>query len=302
MLDQGGLEMKGRNEMYVITAKLPTEKIEGVLTHLGENGYHQTYYEVPLDIVTDDNGYDFVEKKQEKTELHIYLSTVDEAEEQIKLAKILDIEAANLVIKEERSDHYQQRFDDVLLENGWVITTPENKDTYNKKRRIILDSQGNFGTGYHETTKDCLNYILENDFTDKTVADIGAGSGVLSIAAAIKGAQNIDSFDIQPVAREILYQCELNDVSQVKVYQEDLINHKNIITKKYDWVFLNIGTQENIDIIGAQSLLSHKSTTFILSGMLEWNSNRLVDLFENAGFSLEEKRQSNEWVTCIFKS
>ncbi|TWD96531.1 ribosomal protein L11 methyltransferase PrmA [Neobacillus bataviensis] len=194
-----------------------------------------------------------------------------------------------------------KRLDDIFLENGWVITTPDRRNHYHKEKRIVLDSQGNFGTGYHETTKDCLYFILKHDFSGLSVADIGAGSGVLSVAAALKRAKSIDTYDIQPVEREILYQCELNKVRPVNVFQSDLIMNKKRINKKYDWIFLNIGTQENIDILNAQRLLDCKDTTFILSGMLEWNYHRVETLFKDAGFYLEEKKQSNEWVTCVYK-
>lgn len=135
-----------------------------------------------------------------------------------------------------------------------------------------------------------------------SVADIGAGSGVLSVAAALKGANSIDTYDLQPVEREIIYQCELNGVKPVNVFQDDLIKKKNRINKQYDWILLNIGTQENIDILNAQRLLDCKGTTFIMSGMLEWNYHQVVTLFKDAGFWLEERKQSNEWVTCVFRA
>jgi ribosomal protein L11 methyltransferase len=286
--------------MYEITVKLPTKKIERIITHLYQKGYYQTFYEVPLDVVTDANGYAFVEKRNETTELNIYINEYIEARERRQLVELLAIDESSLVVKEIEELNYQKSFDDIFLENGWVITTPDRKNQYDKEKPIVLDSQGNFGTGYHETTKDCLYFILQNDFTGLSVADIGAGSGVLSVAAALKGASTIDTYDIQPVEREILYQCELNNVKPVNVFQSDLIKNKNRIHKQYDWIFLNIGTQENIDILNAQRFLDCKYTTFITSGMLEWNSHRVETLFEEAGFLLKEKKQSNEWVTCLF--
>ncbi|MFJ5760484.1 50S ribosomal protein L11 methyltransferase [Neobacillus sp. NPDC093182] len=287
--------------MYEITVRLPTKKIERIITRLYQKGYYQTFYEVPLDVVTDANGYAFVEKRNETTELNIYINDYIEAKERRQLVELLAIDESNLLVKEVNELNYQQTFDDIFLEKGWVITTPDRRNHYKKEKLIVLDSQGNFGTGYHETTKDCLSFILQHDFKGSSVADIGAGSGVLSVAAALKGASTIDTYDIQPVEREILYQCELNRVKPVNVFQSDLIKNKNQINKKYDWIFLNIGTQENIDILNAQRLLECKDTTFITSGMLEWNSHRIKTLFKNAGFSLKQKKQSNEWVTCLFK-
>lgn len=287
--------------MYEITVILPTKKIERIITHLYQKGYYQTFYEIPLDVVTDANGYAFVEKRNESTELNIYINDYIKAKERLQLVELLAIDESSLVVKEINEQNYQKSFDDIFLENGWVIMTPDRRNHYEKEKMIVLDSQGNFGTGYHETTKDCLYFILQHDFTGLSVADIGAGSGVLSVAAAKKGASTIDTYDIQPVEREILYQCELNRVKPVNVFQSDLIKNKNQINKKYDWIFLNIGTQENMDILNAQSLLDCKDATFILSGMLEWNSHRVETLFDDAGFLLKEKKQNNEWVTCLFK-
>jgi ribosomal protein L11 methyltransferase len=288
--------------MYEITVRLPIRKIERIIPHLYQKGYYQAFYEVPLDVVTDDNGYAFVEKRNETTELNIYLNNFIEAKERRQLVELLAIDETSLVVKELNELNYQQSFDDIFLENGWIITTPDRRNHYDKDKVIVLDSQGNFGTGYHETTRDCLYFILKHDFTEMSVADIGAGSGVLSVAAALRGANSIDTYDIQPVEREILYQCKLNAVKPVNVFQSDLINNKNRIHKEYDWIFLNIGTQENIDILKAQRLLGFKDTTFLLSGMLEWNFHRVVNEFKRAGFLLEERKQSNEWVTCLFKA
>ncbi|PAE38056.1 50S ribosomal protein L11 methyltransferase [Bacillus sp. 7884-1] len=288
--------------MYEITVRLPIKKIERIIPHLYQKGYYQAFYEVPLDVVTDDNGYAFVEKRNETTELNIYLNNFIEAKERRLLVELLAIDETSLVVKELNELNYQQTFDDIFLENGWVITIPDRRNHYDKDKVIILDSQGNFGTGYHETTRDCLHFILKHDFTGSSVADIGAGSGVLSVAAALRGANSIDTYDIQPVEREILYQCKLNAVKPVNVFQSDLINNKNRINKEYDWIFLNIGTQENIHILKAQGLLDFKDTTFLLSGMLEWNYHRVVNEFKKAGFCLEERKQSNEWVTCLFKA
>ncbi|WHY03265.1 50S ribosomal protein L11 methyltransferase [Neobacillus sp. DY30] len=288
--------------MYEITVKLPAKKIERIIPHLYQMGYHQTFYEVPLDVVTDANGYAFVERKNENTDLNIYINDFIEARERHKLVELLNIDESSLVVRKVNELNYQQSFDDIFLENGWVITTPSRISHYDRGKQIVLDSQGNFGTGYHETTRDCLHFILNHDFQGCSVADIGAGSGVLSIAAAIKGATTIDTYDIQPVEREILYQCELNNVKPVNVVQSDLIKNKNRIHKVYDWVFLNIGTQENMEILHAQRLLNCKKTAFICSGMLEWNFQMVESLFKAEGFRLEDKKHSNEWVTCLFKA
>lgn len=115
-----------------------------MITHLNQNGYYQTFYEVPLDVVTDANGYAFVEKRSETTELNIYINNYFEAKERRTLLELLAIDDSSLVVKEVNEWNYQQTFNDIFLENGWVITTPERRNHYHKEKRIVLDSQREF--------------------------------------------------------------------------------------------------------------------------------------------------------------
>jgi ribosomal protein L11 methyltransferase len=65
---------------------------------------------------------------------------------------------------------------------------------------IRLDPGLAFGTGTHPTTRLCLQWIDSHDFTGLSVVDFGCGSGVLGIAAAIKGADSISCVDNDPQA------------------------------------------------------------------------------------------------------
>ena len=53
-----------------------------------------------------------------------------------------------------------------------------------------------FGTGHHETTHMMIQYILDTDFVEKSVLDMGCGTGVLAILAEKRGAARIDAIDI----------------------------------------------------------------------------------------------------------
>ena len=56
------------------------------------------------------------------------------------------------------------------------------------KYEIVIEPKMSFGTGHHETTFMMLQYILENDFKDKTVLDMGCGTSVLAILSEMRGA------------------------------------------------------------------------------------------------------------------
>ena len=196
-------------------------------------------------------------------------------------------------------EHWNQPFEDIDLENGWFIVYPTSKGIYEDEKVIRLDPQGAFGTGIHETTKDCLRFILGESFNEKSILDLGTGSGILSIAAGLKGAKNIVAIDVEPVTREIMYHCKLNDISPITVIETNLFADEAVINENYDWTFINIGANETIELIEKHQLL-RKSNNFLISGIVDWNEETLHQLFIENAFRLYRRNQTNEWVTITY--
>ncbi|MBR7539147.1 50S ribosomal protein L11 methyltransferase, partial [Mycobacterium tuberculosis] len=65
---------------------------------------------------------------------------------------------------------------------------------------IIMDPGLAFGTGYHATTRLCIDWLTEQPLQDKVVIDYGCGSGILGIAALLLGANQVYAVDIDPQA------------------------------------------------------------------------------------------------------
>lgn len=86
-----------------------------------------------------------------------------------------------------------------ISDNLWIVPkwlTPPNPQATN----ILIDPGLAFGTGYHATTRLCLDWLDKQDLTDKIVLDYGCGSGILGIGACLLGAKQVLAVDIDPQA------------------------------------------------------------------------------------------------------
>ena len=103
---------------------------------------------------------------------------------------------------------------------------------------IVIEPKMIFGTGHHETTHIMIQHILKNDFENKSVLDMGCGTGVLAILAEMKGAQPIDAIDYDNWCYlNSLENVERNNRKHITVLEGDA----NLLPGKlYDVIIANI--------------------------------------------------------------
>lgn len=290
---------------FILT--IPYKEIDQYTDKLNSVGVYNLYYESPIEIIKVQNGYGYEEKADEQVELKIYAS--DAEVEGLPEAYFTLLEDTFSVARDEikyssgNETAWEQtyEFEDIDLGNDWVIVYPNSTEQYEGKNLLKFDPLAAFGTGLHETTQGCLRMILDSDLTDKTVLDLGTGSGMLTIAASLKGAKKVVAVDYEDVARELYHNAELNGLANdIEVIQADLITGDYQINDTYDVIFINIGANETVKIINRHDLLKN-SDQFIISGLVEWNLDELLALFEKGGFTIRERAQTNEWVTISFE-
>ena len=105
--------------------------------------------------------------------------------------KVTQIESKNW--NEEWEKHY---FEPIVIGNECVIHSSFHKNVPKAKYDIVIDPKMAFGTGHHETTSLVIGRLLQMDLQDKTLLDMGCGTAVLAILAAMRGAKDIVAIDI----------------------------------------------------------------------------------------------------------
>lgn len=284
--------------MFIISYKLPYEKLDSTIEKLAINDVYNVFYENPLEITTDDYGYGYIEREDEEIVLKVAFEEEDGLEEfKEKLKNILEMDYIS--VEENNYDYTIYDFPAIHLDDKYVIASPDEE--FEGKTKINFISQGAFGTGLHETTQDILKLILNDlNLKNKTVLDIGTGSGILSIAASISGAKSVVAVDIRDVEDEVMLNASLNNLTNIEAVVGNILEDKTLIKENFDWIFINIGGEETKMFMEYIKNHLNENGNLLVSGLVEWSFDEVKENIESYGFKLQSKHQTNEWVTAVF--
>ena len=164
---------------------------------------------------------------------------------------------------------------------------------------IRLDPGMAFGTGYHPTTRLSLELLEDTLKTDDCVADIGTGSGILSIAAVKLGAKKVNAIEIDPTAIPVAAEnFQTNGVTpQVSLAQGDGLKD---IEDRYHLIIGNILTKAILPIIPNCPSRLHPEGTVIFSGILETELEQIQSVLEENNFeSLQVISEEEDQITWV---
>lgn len=165
-----------------------------------------------------------------------------------------------------------------------------------------------FGTGHHATTRGCLEAVdrIEREgFVPASVLDLGAGSGLLAIAAARLWPQSqIIATDIDPESvAETLVNAEKNAVaSQIVSVEADGYAHDVFKGRRFDLIFANILAGPLITL--AEQTTAHLAPDgrLILAGLLDEQAQRVSEAYTAAGLTPAGAQSLDGWSILVFKA
>lgn len=165
---------------------------------------------------------------------------------------------------------------------------------------IRLDSNMAFGTGEHETTSMCLEFLQRYLKEGDTVVDVGCGSGILGIGALKLGAKFAYLTDIDYVAvRSAEHNLALNGVSdRAKVALSDLLDNAEIAGEV---MTANITADILCRLAPSIPKNLKQGGTLILSGIIDSKLAQVVGVYEGLGLRLVEQKKKGEWYALAFK-
>ena len=160
---------------------------------------------------------------------------------------------------------------------------------------ITLDPGCAFGTGTHQTTQLCMKALEKYLKPGDSVADIGTGSGILSILAKKLGSGNTYGCDIDETVIDV---CKENaEINGVDVTFE--LNSADKITDKFDFVCANILHFVLAEIMGDLKNIMNPNALMSLSGILDEKKDMVLDAIERENLKIVDTISQDQWISYV---
>ncbi|MCK0142680.1 50S ribosomal protein L11 methyltransferase [Aliiroseovarius sp. F20344] len=176
-----------------------------------------------------------------------------------------------------------------------------------EKIGLLIDAAMAFGTGHHGTTLGCLralDFLVQDGFVGKSVADIGCGTAVLGMAAAKIWPDTVIASDIDEVAVDVARaNVAANDLQDRVICVEAAGFGADAIAKKapFDLVFANILKGPLIGLASDMRANIAAGGFAILSGILNPQADEVVQSYNQNGFELTQRQEIGDWTTLILR-
>jgi ribosomal protein L11 methyltransferase len=179
----------------------------------------------------------------------------------------------------------------------WEIYTPVSSD----ELIIELDPGMAFGTGTHPTTVMCIQALERTVRPGDRVIDVGTGSGVLSIAAAMLGAEDVRAYDLDEIAvTTARLNIKLNKVSdRVTTLQNNLLD--GVEENSADVIVANILAEVILRFTDDVARVVKTGGSFIASGIIQQKKDMVREALIASGFEITETILMEDWVAIISK-
>ncbi len=195
---------------------------------------------------------------------------------------------------------WESNFQPVVIAGKCMVRAPFHKADDNYEMDIIIEPRMSFGTAHHETTEMMIEWMLETDLTNKTVLDMGCGTGVLAVIASKKNASEITAIDNDEWAyNNTIENIQKNNTPNIEVYQGDASLLGN---KKYDIIFANINRNILLNDLPVYVKCMNENGKIFLSGFYENDIEAIEKLTNKLQLKIVSIKLKNNWASvCFFR-
>lgn len=212
----------------------------------------------------------------------------------------LKIELCN-VQEEDWKNNWKAYYKSFWVKEKILICPLWEREEHENELAVYIDPGSAFGTGTHETTKMCIEHLVDYLKGGQSVLDIGCGSGILAIAAMKLGAKSAQLVDISPLAVKIARENgEINGLYQPE-YTVKEGNLTDDIDGQFDIITANIIADIIIPLCSDIRDYMKNETVLITSGIIKERAGDVERAFAENHLTVIQKRELGDWVSFAVK-
>lgn len=185
--------------------------------------------------------------------------------------------------------------DNIVIKPSWDEYEPSDNEIV-----VEIDPGLAFGTGTHETTSLCVEFLEKYAQNKKKLLDIGCGSGILMLIGKKLGVEKVVGIDIDEKVNDVVLENfsknGINDNFQVII--GNLVDDVN---EKYDLVVSNILVDVLEKLLEDIEKILEKDATVIFSGILNEKEEAFLKKAKNYNLKQIDRKEKNNWVSLVFK-
>ena len=195
------------------------------------------------------------------------------------------------------NEEWEKNFTPINVENKVLIRAEFHQENPNL-HEIIIQPKMSFGTGHHPTTHLMIQQMLDMDFMDKKVLDMGCGTSVLGIFAKQKDASEVVAIDIDEWSVEnSIENAERNNV-KLRISQG---TSDNLGDEDFDIILANINRNILISDIPTYVSVLRDKGKLLLSGLCFFDVEDILEVCDKQGLRLVNKQQREEWCSLLLE-
>ena len=185
--------------------------------------------------------------------------------------------------------------DNIIIKPSW-----DSYEATGNEKIIEIDPGMAFGTGTHETTSLCVEFLEKYSNGRKKLLDIGCGSGILMLIGKKIGIGNVTGIDIDDKVEEVVKENfrKNNIFENFEIVIGNLVDN---INDRYDIVVSNILVDVLIELLENIEKVLDKNAIIIFSGILKEKEEEFVEKTGLYKLKNIDRNEKNNWVSLVFK-
>lgn len=199
------------------------------------------------------------------------------------------------------NEEWERNYSPVVIDEICGIRAPFHDPGQDLRYDIVIEPKMSFGTAHHETTALMIRWLLEMDVAGKSVLDMGCGTGVLAVLAAMKGAEPVVAMDNYIWAyTNTIENAERNGMPQIEALHGDASLLEQL-HRKFDVILANINRNVLVDDMNVYVSKLNSEGVLLMSGFLADDAHLINEEAVARGMKKVSSKDFNNWTSVLYK-